>query len=144
MINMKKLFLTGIAVLSLATGTAHAKPESMLPPGFLGDWCITKDANGDIAHRKEIVGPCRKATLSIRRVRLRKDGKNCNLIDALRTMVHTQLIRYECKRGKSEFMQVVWDRTGNTGLEIETLFIDYMNEDYWKEQEKCLRKAVCQ
>jgi len=60
--------------------------------------------------------------------------------DALRTMVHTQLIRYRCKSGKSGFVEIVIDRTGNTGL--ETLYIDNKNEDYWKEEE-CALRFVC-
>ena len=36
---MKKLFLTGIAALFLATGTAHA---GEIPKQYRGEWCLTK------------------------------------------------------------------------------------------------------
>ena len=39
---MKKTFLTGVAVLFLATGTAHADE---LPDKFIGEWCY---ADGDV------------------------------------------------------------------------------------------------
>jgi hypothetical protein len=137
--NMKKTLLTGVAVLFLATGAAHAE-QSLLPSGFLGDWCMSKNSDGDIAHRKEVVGPCKK-TLSIGGKGFRNNGDYCKYDDAVRNMVHTQLIHYMCKNGKSGVVQITIDRTGKTGL--ETLYIDYMNEDYWKKETMCLRESVC-
>src|SRR5262245_65104510 len=113
---MKKTLLTSIAALFLATGIAHGKSEPLLPPGFLGDWCMGEDANGHIAHRKEVVGPCKK-TLSIRGWSFRKNGDYCKMNDALRTMVHTQLIRYKCKNGNTEFVEIVGIVRGTMVLE---------------------------
>ena len=136
---MKTSIFIFIAALFLATGTEHAKSEPLLPPGsgFLGDWCMGEDANGHIeAHRKEVVGPCKK-TLSIRGWSFRKNGDYCKMNDALRTMVHTQLIRYKCKNGNTKFVEIVWDRTGNTGL--ETLYIDDRDKDYWNDMARAFR-----
>jgi hypothetical protein len=43
---MKRLFLTGIAVLFLATGAAHAA-ERKLPKEFWGKWCADATAAGE-------------------------------------------------------------------------------------------------
>jgi hypothetical protein len=54
---MEKTFLTGVAVLFLATGTAHAKwkpkpPSTFLPAEMQGYWCRDNDQNKwDTFHR---------------------------------------------------------------------------------------------
>jgi hypothetical protein len=37
---MKKLLLTSVAVLFLATGTAHARNAPAIAIDFVGDWCL--------------------------------------------------------------------------------------------------------
>jgi hypothetical protein len=45
-LTMKKALLTGVAVLFLATGTAHAD-EKRLPKEFWGKWCVDATAAGE-------------------------------------------------------------------------------------------------
>src|SRR5262249_42085086 len=58
---MKKLLLTGIAALLLATGAAHAQP-SKLPNEMMGEWCWDKfvDDDDDVSHywREEDAPSC--------------------------------------------------------------------------------------
>jgi hypothetical protein len=60
--------------------------------------------------------------------------------DAIRTMVHTQLIRYRCKSGGYRFVTLIKDTTGNTGL--ETLYIVPATKDEW-EKGKCELRFIC-
>ena len=94
-----------VSAAMCAASLAHAT-ESMLPTGFLGDWCVTKSDERNapppwnyIAYRKEVVGPC-KNILTIRKTSLRQGKDNCKMDDNLRTMLHTQLIRYTAGMGK--------------------------------------------
>src|SRR5947207_15520286 len=48
-VNMKKVLLTGVAALFLATGTAHA---DVVPKKFLGTWCGEPEVEGLVFHRK--------------------------------------------------------------------------------------------
>jgi len=137
-------------LLSIASTVALVAPaaatESMLPPGFLGNWCVTKSDEKTtlppwnyIAYRAEAVGPC-KNVLKITGTRIRQGKDNCRMDDNLRTMLHTQLIRYTCRNGKKGFVQIVAESASRTGTGLDMLYIDYaVNEAYWNEQEKELR-----
>jgi hypothetical protein len=141
-----RALLIGIAALFLATGSAAHATESMLPPGFLGDWCVTKSDERNtpppwnyIAYRKKVVGQC-KNVLTIRKTSLRQGKDNCKMDDNLRTMVHTQLIRYTCRNGKKGFVQIVAEDASRSGTGLDMLYIDYaVDEAYWNEQWKELR-----
>ena len=58
---MKKLLLTNIAALFLATGTVHAQ-SSKLPNEIMGEWCFDKfvDDEDDVSHywREEEAPSC--------------------------------------------------------------------------------------
>jgi hypothetical protein len=136
------LLAAGIAALG---SPAHAT-ESMLPTGFLGDWCVTKSDERNtpppwnyIAYRKKVVGPC-KNVLTIRKTTIRQGENNCKMDDHLRTMLRTQLIRYTCRNGKKGFVQIVAEDAGRSGTGLDMLYIDYaVDQAYWDEQEKELR-----
>ena len=131
---MKKPLLAGCALLLLATGAAHADVYD-IPPGFMGDWCVSGDPA--VAHRKEIVGPCKK-TLRIRAQSFRNEGDECIFKKMMRTILHTQLIRYKCKSGKNGSVSITIDSIGKTNL--ETLYIDSANDSDWKEWEDLYKK----
>jgi hypothetical protein len=60
--------------------------------------------------------------------------------DNLRTMLHTQLIRYTCRNGKKGFVQIVAEDASRSGTGLDMLYIDYaVDEAYWNEQWKELR-----
>jgi hypothetical protein len=62
---MKKLLLTGIAVLFLATGAAHAH-DAQLPDGMFGTWCEMHDAALDRAlPNNEFYSKCENGNLFI-------------------------------------------------------------------------------
>jgi hypothetical protein len=136
------VMLGAVVALVIATMPAHAT-ESMLPTGFLGDWCITKSDERNtpppwsyIAYRKKIVGPC-KNVLTIKKTSIRQGKDDCKMDDNLRTMVHTQLIRYTCRNGKKGFVQIVAEDAARSGTGLDMLYIDYaVDEAYWNEQWK--------
>jgi hypothetical protein len=136
---MKKL----VAMLMMAAAMmspAHAA-ESLLPPFFLGDWCVTNSDERNtpppwsfIAYRKKVVGPC-KITLSIGNRSLGQGKDDCKMDEAIRTMLHTQLIRYTCKNGKKGFVQIVAEPARRSENGLDMLYIDYdIDEVYWNEQ----------
>jgi hypothetical protein len=137
---------TILVISAVLAVRAHAT-ESMLPPGFLGDWCVTRSDERNtpppwsyIAYRAEVVGPCKKNSLRIRGTTIRQGRDDCKIVDNLRTMLHTQLIRYTCRNGKKGFVQIVSEGGHRTETGLDMLFIDYaVNEAYWNEQEKELR-----
>src|SRR5262249_17676202 len=136
---------TVLVVSAVLAVRAHAT-ESMLPSGFLGDWCVTESDTkttlppwNHIAYRAEVVGPC-KNVLRIGKTRIRQGKDDCKMDDNLRTMVHTQLIRYSCRNGKKGFVQIVAENASRSGTGLDMLFIDYaVEEAYWNEQSKELR-----
>jgi hypothetical protein len=71
---MRKLLLSSVAALFLATGAAHALTFG---PGYRSDWCIIQDTdeNGKAIRKK---GPCKNALL-IRGVRFYKEGYECKV-----------------------------------------------------------------
>ena len=142
----RNLLLAGVAALAMgAASVAHAT-EGMLPPFFEGDWCVTKPDERNtpppwsyIAYRAKVVGPC-KNVLAIRKTTIRQGNDNCKMDDNLRTMLHTQLIRYTCRDGKKGFVQIVADDADRSGTGLDMLYIDYaVDQAYWDEQEKDLR-----
>jgi hypothetical protein len=141
---VKKLLITLATTVALV-GPAAAT-ESMLPPGFLGDWCVTQSDERNtpppwsyIAYRTEVVGPCKNA-LRIGKTRIRQGKDDCKIDDNLRTMVHTQLIRYTCRNGKKGFVQIVAEDASRSGTGLDVLYIDYaVDEAYWNEQSRELR-----
>jgi hypothetical protein len=138
-------WLTALAATVALVAPAHAT-DSMLPPGFLGDWCVTKSDERTtlppwsyVAYRAEVVGPC-KNVLRVRGTRIRQGKDDCKIDDNLRTMLHTQLIRYTCRNGKRGFVQIVAEAAYRTETGLNMLYIDYaVDEAYWNEQEKELR-----
>jgi len=136
---------TMVALVGPAAATAHAT-ESMLPPGFLGDWCVTKSDERNtpppwsyIAYRAEVVGPCKNA-LRIGGASIRQGKDDCKIDDNLRTMLHTQLIRYTCRNGKKGFVQIVAEDASRSGTGLDMLYIDYAaDEAYWNERSRELR-----
>ena len=146
--TMKKLLAAlFLAAAAISPALAEDADESMLPSGFLGDWCVTaSDAKttlppwNHIAYRAEVVGPCRGKSLKIGDTSIRLDKDDCKMDDNLRTMLHTQLIRYTCKNGKKGFVQIVCELGYRTQSGMDMLYIDYaVDEGYWNEQEKELR-----
>jgi len=144
---MTKLLITLATTVALVplVATAHAT-ESMLPPGFLRDWCVTKSDERNtpppwsyIAYRAEVVGPC-KNVLRVGGTRIHQGKDDCKIDDNLRTMLHTQLIRYTCRNGKKGFVQIVAEAAYRSETGLDMLYIDYaVDEAYWNEQEKELR-----
>src|SRR5262249_31362434 len=127
---MTKL-LIALATAVALVGPAHAT-ESMLPSGFLGDWCVTKSDEKTtlppwnyVAYRAEVVGPCKKNSLKIGGATIRQGKDDCRIVDNLRTMLHTQLIRYTCRNGKKGFVQIVCELAYRTGTGLDMLHIDY-------------------
>jgi hypothetical protein len=86
-----------------------------------------------IAYRAKVVGPC-KNVLAIRKTTIRQGKDNCKMDDNLRTMVHTQLIRYTCRNGKKGFVQIVAEDADRSGTGLDMLYIDYaVDQAYWDE-----------
>jgi len=137
--------VTTVALVGPVAATARAT-ESMLPTGFLGDWCVTRSDERNtpppwsyIAYRTKVVGPC-KNVLRIRGTGLRQGKDDCKIDDNLRTMLHTQLIRYTCRNGKKGFVQIVAEDASRSETGLDMLYIDYaVDEAYWNEQSKELR-----
>jgi hypothetical protein len=134
------VMLGAVVALVIATSMPAHATESMLPPGFLGNWCVTKSDDPPpwsyTAYRKKMVGPC-KNVLTIRNTSIRQGKDDCKMDDNLRTMVHTQLIRYTCKGGKKGFVQIVAEDAARSGTGLDMLYIDYaVDEAYWNEQWK--------
>jgi hypothetical protein len=137
---------TILIVSAVLAVRAHAA-ESMLPSGFLGDWCVTEsDARttlppwNHVAYRAEVVGPCKKNALKITGTRIRQGKDDCKMDDNLRTMLHTQLIRYTCRNGKKGFVQIVCELGHRTQSGLDMLYIDYaVDEAYWNKQAAELR-----
>jgi hypothetical protein len=147
MIGKKGLISTFFVLGSVfGCAQAHVATESMLPTGFLGDWCVTKSDERNtpppwsyIAYRTQVVGPC-KNVLRTRGTGLRQGKDDCKIDDNLRTMLHTQLIRYTCKNGKKGFVQMVAEDASRSETGLDMLYIDYaVDEAYWNEQSKELR-----
>jgi len=143
---MKKLLIALATTVALARPAA-AETESMLPSGFLGDWCVTEsDAKttlppwNHIAYRASVVGPCKGNSLKIGDASIRLGKDDCRIDDNLRTMLHTQLIRYTCRNGKKGFVQIVAENASRSGTGLDMLYIDYaVDEAYWNEQSRELR-----
>src|SRR6516162_3912224 len=147
MIGKKGLISTFFVLGSVfGCAQAHAATESMLPTGFLGDWCVIKSDEKNtpppwnyIAYRTKVVGPC-KNVLRIRGTGLRQGKDDCKIDDNLRTMLHTQLIRYTCRNGKKGFVQIVAEDASRSGTGLDMLYIDYaVDEAYWNKQSRELR-----
>src|SRR5436190_20840808 len=100
---MKKFLTTLLLVAAVSANAAQAETESMLPSGFLGGWCVVQSDTkttlppwNHVAYRAEVVGPC-KNVLQIGETTIRQGEDDCQMDDNLRTMLHTQLIRYTCR-----------------------------------------------
>ena len=140
---MKKL-LAALLLAAAAISPALAEGESMLPSGFKGDWCVTKEgtiASRDrLAYRAEDVGPCKGEFLGIGNTSIRVNKDECAIVDNLRTMLRTQLVRYTCRNGKKGFMEITFDGAVHSRHGLDSLYIDYaVDEDYWNDEEKALR-----
>jgi hypothetical protein len=128
---MMHALATVLVLLAVAPAAAHAE-TSWLPEGFLGNWCVAKREDGLLAHRREVVGPCRGSFLNVRGHSFVWDKDRCRIDEALRTMVHTQLIRYTCKGGKKGVVQLIKERPAETETGLETMYIDAATEAEWK------------
>jgi hypothetical protein len=123
-----------------------ARDRKHVASRFLGDWCVTKSDERNtpppwnyIAYREKVVGPC-KNVLAIRKTSIRQGKDNCKMDYNLRTLLHTQLIRYTCRNGKKGFVQIVAEPARRTETGLDMLYIDYaVDQAYWDEQEKVLR-----
>jgi hypothetical protein len=135
------------AVLAMCPASVSHATESMLPTGFLGNWCVIRSDEKTtlppwnyIAYRAEVVGPCKKNVLRIGKTTIRQGKDNCRMDDNLRTMLHTQLIRYTCKNGKRGFVQIVAEDAPRSGTGLDMLYIDYaVDQAYWDAQSRGIR-----
>src|SRR5262249_29484894 len=142
---MMKKFLIALATTVALVGPARAT-ESMLPPGFLGDWCVTRSDERNtpppwsyIAYRAKVVGPC-KNVLKIRGASIRQGKDDCKIDDNLRTMVTHNSFATLAGTGKKGFVQIVAEDASRSGTGLDMLYIDYaVDEAYWNEQSKELR-----
>jgi hypothetical protein len=114
---MKKILITGIAALFLATGTAHAVE---IPKQYRGDWCQTK---WQTVYKRGLKD-CSGAELEIRRTYWNTVESTCNVLSVRKSKYggHRLLATCEADEGSRDMPPRVevrrWLGTNNTRLQV--------------------------